>query len=416
MPVQIRGGVRDIADDVPTGGALIQAVDLNGAAVGTSAVSGEDGAYTLVVPAVRDAEGLPLEGVYTLRVQAADYQQFPTAIRPALPLDAAAAVQTEGGWVIENAITTVGLIPLPGDTSGLGSISGTVTAERRAGILVVAEREGTSLTGFSDREGIFTIFNVPAGTYDVQGYAAGVQLTPATASLEAGDELTGISLTGSDRPLNSVAGNVQIVNAPGGAQTSVVLSLESLFDETSGRGTVPPGLRVGAITSAFSIEQVPDGRYVILAAFENDELVRDPDQTIGGTKIVRIEVPDPVSGNNLQLSEGFKVTEALAVVSPGADAPEEIATPTPTLEWQDDSSEDGYEIRVFDAFGNEVWSDEIGPISGSSTVTHTYAGPDLEPGMFYQFRATSFRDRSGVRTAISTTEDLKGVFYYLLPD
>ena len=33
--------------------------------------------------------------------------------------------------------------------------------------------------------------------------------------------------------------------------------------------------------------------------------------------------------------------------------------------------------------------------------------------MFYQFRATSFREKTGVWTAISTTEDLKGVFYYL---
>jgi len=33
--------------------------------------------------------------------------------------------------------------------------------------------------------------------------------------------------------------------------------------------------------------------------------------------------------------------------------------------------------------------------------------------MFYQFRVTSFRARSGVRTAISAIEDLKGVFFYL---
>ena len=83
------------------------------------------------------------------------------------------------------------------------------------------------------------------------------------------------------------------------------------------------------------------------------------------------------------------------------------------LEWEDDSSEDGYEIRVFDSFGEEIWSAEIGSISGAETVTHTYAGPPLEIGMFYQFRATSFRERNGPRTAISTTEDLKGVFFYL---
>jgi hypothetical protein len=254
---------------------------------------------------------------------------------------------------------------------------------------------------------------VPAGAYTVQAYAAGLQVDAVSTSLQVGEAVDGVELTESDRPLSTVSGNVQIVNAPGGSRTSIVLALESTFVDASGRGTVPPGLRVGDIEGTFTIDDVPDGRYVVLAAFENDALVRDPDQTIGGTEIVRITVPDPGAGNVVTLPEGFKVTGALAVVSPGADAPEEINTPTPTLTWADDSSEEGYEIRVFDAFGNEVWSDEIGPTSGSATVSHVYAGPALEHGMFYQFRITSFREREEERTAISTTEDLKGVFFFL---
>jgi hypothetical protein len=213
--------------------------------------------------------------------------------------------------------------------------------------------------------------------------------------------------------LNTVSGNVQIVNAPGDAVTSVVLCVESTFDDLTGLGKVPPGLRVGSVSGTFSIGEVPDGRYVVLAAFENDDLVRDPDQTIGGTEIVRIELPDPALGNDVDLPEGFKVTEALSVVGPGADGPEQVTNLTPTLEWEDDSSEDGYEITVYDAFGTLVWEDEIGPTTGSATVSHTYAGPAIEGGMFYQFRVTSFRERSGERTAISATEDLKGVFFYL---
>ena len=100
-------------------------------------------------------------------------------------------------------------------------------------------------------------------------------------------------------------------------------------------------------------------------------------------------------------------------MSPGANEPEEVFTSAPDLQWADDSSEDGYEIRLFDAFGSEVWSDENGPVSGSSTVTLSYTGPPLEPGLFYQFRATSFREKNNQRTAISATEDLKGVFFYL---
>ncbi len=414
VPVRLRGTVQDIADDTPVAGALVQAVDVNGAVVGTSVETDGNGTFMLVVPALRDADGVPVEGSYTLRVQAASYQEFPTAIRPALPLDASTAVVGDEGWMIENALTTVKLIALPGDSASLGSISGIVQAQTIQSTLVVAEGGGAALTGFSDSEGRYVIFNVPAGSYTVRGYAAGLQFHPQTTSLQAGETQTGVDLAESDAQLSTVSGTVQIVNAPGGSVTSVVLAVESTFVEGPNRGKAPPGLRVGEVTGQFSFASVPDGRYVVLAAFENDGLVRDPDQTIGGTQIVRIEVPDPEMGNTVTLPEGFKVTGALAVTAPGADGPQEVLTTAPLLEWEDDSSEDGYELRVFDAFGAELWSDEIGSASGTATVTHTYGGPPLEAGMFYQFRATSFRDQGGARTAISSTEDLTGVFFYCI--
>jgi hypothetical protein len=408
LPLIIRGEVVDATDDSGISKALVQAADPNGAATGTSTETGSNGGFSITVPATRDDDGAPIEGSYTLRVQAAGYQRFPTAIRPALPLDAATAVEEEGAWVIENAITTVALLPLPGDTSGLGSISGTINAEDAGGILVVAETATEGFTGYSDSSGEYTIFNVPAGTYSVNGYFAGVQLVPVDATLTAGENKTGVDLADAGTPLSTVSGNVQIVNAPGGLTTSVVLAVESTFVEDAARGEVPPGLRIGEVETNFSIADVPDGRYVILAAFENDDLVRDPDQTIAGTDIVHIEVPDPTTGNTITLSEGFKITEALAITSPGAEGPEAVATPTPTFIWADDPSAEGFEVRVFDAFGNEIWYQETGP----DTVELIYAGPALEAGMYYQFKALSYREQSGTRTAISATEDLRGVFYY----
>jgi hypothetical protein len=407
-PLIIRGEVIDATDDSGISGALVQAADPNGAATGTSTETGSDGSFSITVPATRDGDGAPVQGSYTLRVQAAGYQRFPTAIRPALPLDAASAAEEEGAWVIENAITTVALLPLPGDTSGLGSISGTITAGEAGGILVVAETATEGFTGYSDSSGEYTIFNVPAGSYSVNGYFAGVQLVPVDVTLTAGEKKTGIDLADAGTPLSTVSGNVQIVNAPGGLTTSVVLAVESTFVENAARGEVPPGLRIGDVETSFSIAEVPDGHYVVLAAFENDDLVRDPDQTIGGTKIVHIEVPDPVDGNTVTLSEGFKITEALEITSPGAEGPEAVDTPTPTFIWADDPSAEGFEVHVFDAFGNEIWYQETGP----DTVELTYAGPALEEDMYYQFKALSFREQGGTRTAISATEDLRGVFYY----
>jgi hypothetical protein len=108
------------------------------------------------------------------------------------------------------------------------------------------------------------------------------------------------------------------------------------------------------------------------------------------------------------LSEGFKVTGALGVMSPGADGIDTVSG-TPSFQWEDDSSEDTYTVTVFDALGTQVWEAEgvVGP-RGGEPATVDYDGPALTPGMYYQFRAVSIKD--GV--PISSTEDLKGVFIY----
>jgi hypothetical protein len=216
-----------------------------------------------------------------------------------------------------------------------------------------------------------------------------------------------------------VTGNVQLVNAPGGAATSVILVVQDTFDADAARGEVPRGLRAprtGApdVTGDFVIENVPNGTYVVLAAYENDGLVRDPDTNIAGTDFVTITVDDG-EGESLAISESFKVTEALTIFGPGAEAPEPVDS-APTLSWADDSSEDWYEVRVFDAFGDEVWSNlDVASVSGSDDVSVDYDGP-LEVGMYYQFRVLSWRQPGGGDAApISATEDLRGVFFKPAP-
>src|SRR4051812_8030312 len=58
-PVQLRGRVIDLATGSGVAGARVVAVDVNGAAASGVAVSGSDGAYSLEVPAQRDANGVP---------------------------------------------------------------------------------------------------------------------------------------------------------------------------------------------------------------------------------------------------------------------------------------------------------------------------------------------------------------------
>jgi hypothetical protein len=393
-PLLFRGHVFDVSDDSPIEGARVVARDANDAAISPVAVTDAMGEYELRVPGKRTSSGELASGDVTLRADAASYLTFPQAPRVAVPIDVTTA--TGSPPVIASTLTEIGLIPLDGDATG--SVSGRVLSDRPGGTLVVVG----NITGIADVNGEYTVFNVPPGEVTVEGYAPGVNLVSATADVSADETTAGVDLDVAGTATAVVSGNVQIVNAPGGSTTSVILAVESTFVEAVARGEAPPGLRAADVSGAWSIAGVPDGKYVALAAFENDLLVRDPDTSIGGTEIVHVTV----TGADIALAEGFKVTEALAVIGPGADEPEEVSGAF-EMSWEDDSSEDTYDLVVYDALGNLTWekSDIVGP-KGNQPVVVAYAGPALEPGMFYQFRALSIKD--GV--PISATEDLRGVF------
>jgi hypothetical protein len=417
-PVFIKGTVFDSSTKYPIEKAHVIAIDKTGAAATDVAITDINGAYEIQVPVERNPDGTLHEGTFTLRVAAANYLPYPYDIRPAIPVDATKASHLkERGWLLQNAATNVALIALPAEKQGMGSISGKVivAGENKlpGGVLIVAET-GTEagLIGFSDKKGTYTIFNVPAGRWEAHGYKAFLQLDSIDVSLAMGEDKTGIDLKENARPYGTVSGNINIVNAPGGSATSVVLVPESTFNQTFVKGEVPPGLRAPSppeppsISGSFSIPGVPDGKYVVLAAFENDFLVRDPDPNIAGTQIVHITVPNG-SSYEISMSASFKVTEALVIVYPGEKEPE-LITENPTFIWEDDSSETKYSVVVYSAFGNEVWrNDNLPRVTGTANVTVNYAGEPLQEGMYYQFRATSWRDTGPV----SQTEDMLGVFY-----
>ena len=403
-PVLVKGRVVR-ADDLEEGvkGARVVGRDENGASVSHSvATSADDGSYQLRVPAVRQADGTPALPELLLRADAASFATFPSGLRVAIPVDVSTPTQSKDGYYVSNETTTIALDALP-STTGLGSVSGKVLAEAAAGTLVVAG----GASAIADHDGSYVLFNVPAGDQEVRGYASGLSLEPSLATVKAGAESKGVDLALSEEPLGSVAGDVSFVNASD-QTTSVVLVVESTFNETLARGEVPRGLRAFPVTGKYSFMDVPAGDYVVLAAFENDNLVRDPDMAIGGTAIQHISVASAAVD-----VPGFKITGALQVVSPGAEGPEQLSG-NPTFQWADDSSEDGYELTVLDTFGNEVWKDtEVARVTGSANVSANYGGPALEPG-YYQFRAVSWRSQkqgaATARTYISATEDLKGVF------
>lgn len=406
-PIVLSGLVFDLETGDALKGAHVLALNEEATAVSDVAISAENGTYSIAVPARRDAQGKPVQQFYTLRASAQDYQTFPGGIRTALPVDASSATDVKGTWVISTPLTEIGLLELPDSEQGLPAISGKVLAGRRSGgVLVVAESGPQGYSAVSDLQGRYTIFNVPSGSYNVRGYAADVQVEPVDARVESGD-LKDVDLVESDKGLADVSGKIQIVAATGA--TSVVLVVASTFDEVSERGEVPSGLRAprtGApsINGDWTIKGVPAGDYVVLASFENDQLVRDPDTGISGTEIVRLTVP--ANAQPITIEQSFKVTAALTTVSPGSNLAEQV-TGKPELVWGPMSNADKYSVIVFDAFGEIVWSkNDIPPAGGNSNIKVAYDGP-LDEGMYYQFRATAHRKGS----PISMTENLKGVFF-----
>ncbi len=409
-PVVIRGNVFDLETSADIGGALVVAIDANGAAVSGTATTAADGSYELRVPTTRDADGNVLAFDVTLRVSADDYLPFPKAPRFALPLSLADATLTGGEYLLETPATDVALLPMPTSGTPTGSISGTVSGEGVEGALVVAVQGGVAVaTAIVDTDGSYTLFNVPQGSTTLEVYRAGVVVTPIVVDLNVS------SLTGQDlavdagTALGTVTGSLNFVDASSGApSTSVILVPASTFDPDTVRGEAPAGLRIEVPKSGgtFTLEGVPPGDYVILAAFENDNMVRDPDETQGGTAVLTVTV---VAGQTTSAGS-FKITNALTLVGPGGTTAETIGDVLPTFQWYNDPSSDLYELRVYDAYGTVVYERlDVPAGSGNQLVSYALpAGNELEDGMTYQWRLFSV-DTNG-NTYISASEDLEGVF------
>ena len=411
-PVVLRGNVFDQVDESGIEGATVVALDANRAPASTVAVTDPSGDYEIQVARQRDTDGNPQGGDVTLRADAAGYQTFPGGIRQALPIDVSSPVDEDGLLVVDTPTTDVGLIALPSG-AGANQIFGSVEVPSDStGVLVVAETAGGTPEGFTaiaDRDGFYRIFNLPDGDFSVLGYAQGVNYGAQAASVSGGEETQVDLAIDSDAP-GTVTGSVQIVNPGAGKGTSYILVVESTFDETLARGETPPGLRAPEGTDlsdsgTWSIEGVPAGSYKVLGAFENDQLVRDPDFGQGNTEIVRVEV---TAGQSVE-APSFKITGSLDVIAPGAEGPDEV-TGTPVFSWVDDSGEDRYHIEVLDTFGVMIWEDPNIPGSSGSDPEVMYGGPPLESGMYYQFRVTSFDVNN---RPLSRTEDLKGVLFLL---
>ena len=454
-PLVVRGKV--VEEDGTTGivDAEVLVVDESGTPASEVVKSGVGGAYEVAVPVARNEDGTLASTRVTMRASAQGYETFPSAVRRALPLSLNQATLQDGRYAYEGELTTLLLVAVA-DPTTLGQVKGRVTGTTSpAGVLVTAATgtTPTALTALTAADGAFVIHNVPAATYTVSGYGAGLQLTPATGVVVvAAQTVEDVTLAASTTETGTVTGSVSIVAGGCTGGTSVVLvPRETLLPTTvfplnalsTIRAEVPRGLRAPSsgtapnITGAYTISGVPDGTYAVLAAYENeaDPCVFDPSSIAGAFLVPEITVPATSGGRAIDVP-GFKVTGAVAVVGPGAgDDPEEVTSLTPTFSWQAYSSSKNYQVAVYDAYGTRLWVTTACADDGNGcntlSVTYGTAGggttqpaqaPVLEAGHLYQWRVIALGSRNG-RTCgftgvevgpdsecISTSEDLKGLF------
>ena len=387
-PVVVVGAVfQSGPGEPPVANARVLLVDDTGVPAAPAATSRADGTFEIRVRASRAVDLRPLTARVALRVEASGYQVYPAAYRPAPSLDLSDAKLTTLGdrFGLASADTDIALVVAT--TGGTGGVSGTVDLPATARpVLVVAEPKDSPDGGgvsLADSAGAYQVFGLLPGDYTVRALALGEAWTTEDVTLNVGERQEA-SLTRTTGAGATVSGQVTF---PGGP-TTVSLVVAETYDPAAPTAEIIAGsTRALASSGPFSLAGVPPGRYVVLAGFGQDGLVR-------------AFAPVEVGAADVALPQPVTLSPALTLVGPGAAGPEQV-TAAPTIAWQAQPNAVRYDVEVTDGRGVVVWSRQV------TDVSVVYGGP-LSAGGFYQAHVTA---RDGVGAALATTEELRGVFF-----
>jgi hypothetical protein len=417
QPVMVQGTVKELGAVVatPVSKAEVLVLDANGAPLAPAATTDTDGSFSVRIPTTRSDSklGTLVGRSITLRASAQDHLSFPSILRPATTLDTGSAKEVSGKPYALSTGTDLTLIALSDAEKGRPAVSGTVELPDGKGLIVALEGNGRGYVTVPDSTGAFHLFNVIAGAgYKAQAYAKGLNYVAATVDVVSGTDSTGVQVKKSTATttFTAMTGSVQLSTGSNGAGTSVELVLESTFDNVLARGEPIPGLRAPEsgtpnLSGSYSIDGIPDGKYVALVGFDNDGNVRDPDPSIASSQLTHVTVTNGTPSANPVL----KVVGAVQVVSPGAgDALEEIAG-VPTFKWKPYATATGYTLGVYTVQGVKTWERlaVLTATDADGNIAVPYGGTTpLKTGVLYQWRVTAYN----LLNPISFTEDVRGLF------
>lgn len=408
-PAPAKGKITGSVTDVNTGGSLegasVIVFDATSNSPIATTVTDASGNYTIEVD----------NGTYFLKFYMQGYLSTPPT-----GLDAVAFDILQGSTVDQPAEMT------PSDFADAGFIKGKITniSGTTAGILIVAAGNGAAYSGVSDNEGNYTIFNVPAGAYEVKAYLAEYSSDAANAAVAANTETNGINLTLTKNANGQVDGTFKVISQTTIATPPVTMKVSLVHSLT---GETVPGLTQSLPYSSsisFSFSSVPDGDYIVRATYENDYIVIDPDYiTKFGDYQVSLSggVADPVSVDIVATSAVIpnSPTNEMSTTAPIA------ASVQPTFSWSAYPSTSDYVIEVTDATTRQVvwggFTNTDGVItknmvieSNVTSVEFNYDGTAsidaLTPGKIYRWRVYASKDN--VETGwnlIAASEDQMGL-------
>ena len=310
----------------------------------------------------------------------------------------------------------------PSSSNNAGWIVGKVTSSGSAvaGALVVATNSQNQIafSTSSDQNGDYSIFNVPAGSFNVQAYIASYNSSTVAASVTSGVGTPGVNIDlqkNANAVLTGIIRNLAIDNKDVDVSLVHPITKETI-----------PGLTTMSANLAYTLTNIPNGTFIARASNKNDMRVMDPDAI---TKFGEPTVT--VSGGSCSPSTlAFDVTGPVTLSTPTNPLTTTIpvsATTRPTFSWTAYPSTSDYVIEVMDAStGQIVWGgfNKSGPLpvknivipSSQTSVTYNSNSmatiSDLVPGKIYRWRIYASKNdvtQSTGWSLISTSEDQVGL-------
>lgn len=399
----LKGVVLDAITNTPMTGANVVVIDLESNETVGRQLTDDDGTFSFSLE----------EGTYTLEVQAIGYYDYPA---------------NQGGGVV---------VTLPADSSTLlrlnpnaslgsvGSVSGKVHLESgsAAGTLVVAVNGDKAVSTAAGPDGTFLLLNVPAGTWTLEFYKAGLAQTGTVAEVQvSAGKSTSVDAQMETHAGARVTGNVSFLSTT--AKNVDVTMVHPITRKAI------PGLSVRTDSSnRFQMDQVPPGTYIAWASYQNDSIVMDPDWIRKSGLPILVVLPTDTA-----LTIDFSCTGSILLSAPtnpmDSIYPVEVDT-IPSFSWvklSSYASAQEYIIEVFNVDGKRIWggySDSLKPLHATIEATTTTsiqwnfdssATETLKPGDYrWKIYAIKVIDKKGVitRELLSASEDLQGLFHVL---